>query len=65
MLPPAWSSAALPVPASSVKAPLLAVTDRRVIGAGHGDDDVLRREAAVVVVDLDRIGQRDLSPSAR
>ena len=33
--------------------------DRRVVGAGHGDDDVLRREAAVVVVDLHRVSQRD------
>ena len=31
---------------------------RRVVGAGDGDGHVLANEAAVAIVDLDRIGQR-------
>ena len=33
--------------------------DRRIVGAIHGDDDVLGCDTAVEVVDLDRIVQRD------
>ena len=33
--------------------------DGRVVAAGDGDDDVLRGDAAMMVVDLYRVGQRD------
>ncbi len=41
---------------------------RRVVGAGNRDDNVLRRDAAMVIVDLHRGGQRQdlaLAPDSR